>query len=137
MKTIYKLILSNPLIRKYLNKRFEIDPKNVKLGFINENGLWYADIKNWPKEFKAQCLMVGQAAKLLSFLSPNDNYITLSISTQKCPCLFSLIKYKEDDHGATYNCEKYGLPEIWLCNVTKFVFGEHPNELYINVVRED
>ena len=131
MKIIYRLILSNPLIRKYLNKRFGINPKEFELGFVREHGAWYADIKNWPKELKAQCLMIGEASYLLSYYAGSSDYIKFSITTEICDALFWLSKRKEDNHGATYICDNPNLNNVWLCNVTKFVFGKHPQDIYI------
>lgn len=134
MKTIYRLILSNYFVRKYLNKRFGINPKDFELGFVRENGAWYADIKNWPKQAKAACLMVGEASYLLSYYAGSNDYIKFNITTNACDHLAWLSKRKEDDHGATYICNNPGLSEVWLCNVTKFIFGEHPQNIYIKSI---
>lgn len=132
MENFYKLVLSNPLVRNYLNKKFGINPEFFELGFKKEDGLWYADIKNWPKHLKHNCLMVGGAAEFLENVpKSNPNYITYKVSLTERENFIHLIKKHEDSSGGTYYSDNATTPDMWLCNVTKFVFGEHPEEMWI------
>lgn len=126
-------IICNPLTQKILNKLFNINPNDFKLGFKKVNGLWYSDIKNWPKTFEANQQMVCGADKLLEELSNGNNYITLHIKTKPFKNSYHLVKIDEDTYGGTYECDKLDYT-IWLCNVTKFVMGKHPNDIYFNPI---
>jgi hypothetical protein len=52
--------------------------------------------------------------------------------------LIFLKETPEFDEGAYYHMESYmGLEfnlDVWLCDVTKFVFGEFPKIIYFNKV---
>lgn len=127
-------VICNPLVQKFLNKVFHINPNNFTLGFKKVNGLWYSDIKNWPKQFEARQQMVCGADSLLEYLAKGKDYITLHIETKPFKNSYRLIKVKEDDLGGTYICDNPNIPySIWLCNVTKFVMGKHPEDIYFSV----
>lgn len=131
------MVCSKP-VQKFLNKLFGVDPADFNLGFKKNSGLWYSDIKNWPKAFEANQLMVCGADKLLEHLSQGHAYITLNIQTSAPhdAGYFCLEKIDEDSMGGTYRLCDY--PEfdrtVWLCNVTKFVMGEHPDKIWFKVI---
>lgn len=49
---------------------------------------------------------------------------------------FLLDMEAHDDEGAFYNvmgCDRFD-GTIWLCNVTRAVFGEHPEKIWVTVI---
>ena len=126
------LLLGNPFIHKILTTIFNIDSSDFKLGFKREYKKWYSDIKHWPSRLEHHQLMVGGASLLLDTLSNGKNYITLRIKTKPFKGATHLKKVEEDLYGGTYMCNSLDY-SIWLCNVTKFVFGKHPNDIYFKV----
>lgn len=124
--------ICSPAVQKILNKIFNIDPNNFELGFKKVNNEWYSDIKNWPKAYEANQQMVAGADILLEKLSQGKNYITLQIKKESFPNSIHLSKIYEDSWGGTYESNELD-HTVWLCNVTKFVFGEHPQNIYFKV----
>ena len=128
--------ICNPAIQKLLNKVFKINPNDLELGFKKVNGEWYSDIKNWPKAYEERQLMVAGADKLLEYLSEGKDYITLHVKQENFPGATHLHKIKEDLYGGTYLVNREDIDyTVWLCNVTKFVYGKHPDNIYFEVVR--
>ncbi len=78
--------------------------------------------------------MVCGADKLLEHISEGHDYVKLNIRTSdpQDPAYICLDKIEEDEMGGTYRVCDY--PEftrtVWLCNVTKFVMGEHPQKIW-------
>lgn len=132
-----KMVCSKP-VQMFLNKLFNINPKDFNLGFKKKNNLWYADIKNWPQSHEANQLMVNGADDLLEYLSKGKKYITLNIKTEdpNNSEYICLEKIHEDSMGGTYKLKNH--PEfkntVWLCNVTKFVMGQHPDIIWFKVI---
>ncbi len=111
----------------------------MKLTFNKEDNKWYIDLPNYPGD-KADLQMVLGADTLLDKISNNTD--TTSIFVQLvvddiCDSDNKLTKYRElttdEGGGAIYFSEKYKF-ELWLCDVTKFVFGYFPNEVFYNVI---
>ncbi len=131
-------VVCSKFVQKFLNKLFGVNPANFNLGFKKKGRDWYSDIKNWPKAYEENQLMVCGADKLLEHLSGGHDYVKLNIRTSdpQDPAYICLDKIKEDEMGGTYNV--CGYPEftrtVWLCNVTKFVMGEHPQKIWFKVI---
>lgn len=127
--------ICNPTIQKILNKIFGINPNNFTLGFKKVNNRWYSDIKNWPKAYEERQLMVNGADTFLEYLSNGKDYVKLHIKTEDFPGSIHIHKVNEDEWGGTYIVQNKEIQghQLWLCNVTKFVFGEHPNDIYFEV----
>lgn len=103
--------------------------------YKDENSRWYADIPEWVEAGGTEddLEMVCGADLWLDELSGAANEITFTLSdTDK----FSnhLNRIARDEFGATYMAYKYYNEifnaQVWLCNVTKFVFGEFPEVIY-------
>jgi hypothetical protein len=113
---------------------------NNVLTFEKEkDGCWYIVLPEWT-ESHASLMMVGGADTLLDFLS--DGYCKVSLqvrdwwSGEDCLPVVYISERKpkgEDTFGGDYLVT--GLEyKIWLCNVTKYVFGGFfPPKLYIRV----
>lgn len=96
--------------------------------FFKQDGRWYADVPGHSLEDNE---MVFGADTALETLSEGGNEVTITVSDTPDPKCIIHFKMKEhDDYGATYTETDTG-SEIWICNVTHDVFGEHPEDLYI------
>lgn len=124
----------NPIVQKFLHKIFKINPDDFELGFKKVNGCWYSDIKNWPSAYEERQLMVAGADILLENISEGRDYVKLHVKTEDFPGATHLKKIEEDMYGGTYSSETID-HTVWLCNVTKFVFGKHPDDIFFEVVR--
>ena len=113
--------------------------RNFKF-YKEETGRWYVDLPEWEGE-KAELEMVMGADSFLEILSQGENevYVTLSdkeFETAEKLELIDLgrIEGVELGSGAWYSLKEYlNIPydmEMWLCDVTKFVFGDFPKVIY-------
>lgn len=108
--------------------------------FYKEGNNWYVDLPEW-KGAKSDLLMIGGADTMLDILSNNETEVTVIISKDHFAAADKLkfVKKAEDvGEGAYYNLETYKGEEknlsVFLCDVTLFVFGEFPDELYVQEV---
>ena len=119
----------------------------AKVRFFKQDNKWYADIPNHTLEENE---MVMGADVLLDFLSNGRNEVTVVFSNDKADQSRSYLKLKmksHDEEGAYYTiygkcladflnyaedvfCSMYE-PEVWICNVTHDMFGEHPEFICI------
>lgn len=109
------------------------------MNFYKENNQWFVDLPNWEGS-KADLQMVLGADTMLDTLSNNSDSVDLELSTifegetsdlvlrriNKLPALLG--------GGANYKSNKADY-NIWLCDVTKFVFGNFPKNIYINKIK--
>jgi len=116
----------------------------VKLDFYKENGNWYADV---PHSSKEENIMVGHCPEFLNAVAGDKERISFYLSEENVPstkeCLVGvMLRKKHDDSGATYSINVYNklanrVPyaltknDLWLCNVTHLIFGDHPDTIYI------
>jgi hypothetical protein len=112
--------------------------------YKDEMNWWFVDLPEWTGE-KWELQMVSGADTLLDILSDNGNEITLTMSTESVLEYDGILKFQElgriegleMGEGAWYSlfeCDKRKEPLIlWLCDVTKFVFGDFPNTIYIYI----
>lgn len=110
------------------------------LTFVHDSGFWYIDLPEW-KGSRNSLLMVGGADTLLEYLSQKHDKISLKIRNwwsgeDNIPIILTdaaSVNKTENETGATYLVKGMNL-EIWLCSVTKFVFGGFfPPKLYFQV----
>ena len=109
--------------------------------FYKENtGRWYVDLPEWEGE-KAELEMVSGADLFLDLLSQGEETVNVTLSTVSFEGSEVLeMKYLgalegwEMGTGAWYKLISYmGLEynlDMWLCDVTKFVFGSFPENIY-------
>lgn len=104
------------------------------LHFEKEKGGWFIVLPEWTGS-KADLAMVAGADKLLDVLALGANKVSLKVAQAPIDDFYRLTlkEYTPKEGGAIY--KTYGnkdFPkEIWLCDVTKFVFaGYMPTELY-------
>lgn len=103
--------------------------KEIK--FFRLNGRWYADIQNHTLEDNE--MIMGSEVLLEKFANGSDE-VTVKVSDKPIPdYLIRMYRTEHDSDGAWYQLVvmSYESEQIWICNVTHDVFGEHPEDLYI------
>jgi len=110
-----------------------------KLRFYKENNnRWFVDLPNWTGS-KYDLEMVAGADKMLEYMAEGEQQVWIILSEdefENSDKLYFIRLATEIDDGAFYKLEKYkgveiGL-EMWLCDVTKFVFGDFPKIIFIS-----
>ena len=116
-----------------------------KIRFFKQDDKWYADIPNHTLEDNE---MVMGADIALEYLANGKTEIYLTVTDENPGWNAPLILHRgeHDDEGAYYGVSGILLmdfldnfapmpigykPEIWICNVTHDVFGEHPEHIYL------
>jgi hypothetical protein len=103
-----------------------------KLTFNKELGKWYIDLPTWEGD-KEELEMVAGADILLDKLSNNEDTVSLFVSQEEVDDSIILKKKYNINGGADYKPVNTDIVySVWLCGVTKFVFGGiMPQMLYI------
>jgi hypothetical protein len=106
------------------------------LNFEKESTGWYIVLPEWNGS-KADLAMVCGADTLLDQLSQFRDKVSLEVHLEQLDESFIKLKKKNDCwfNGANYIVQSTN-HELWLCNVTKFVFGNLPDVIYFKVNRE-
>lgn len=103
----------------------------LELRFFKQGGRWYADVPDHTLEENEMVLGSEIALELLA----NGKYeLTLCLSDVAEPdYLLRMYRTEHDSDGAWYQLlvDSDTQQEIWICNVTHDVFGEHPEQIYI------
>ncbi len=128
--------------------RFSLTIKNMRLSFVKENNRWYINIPKWTGDHE-DLEMVAGADQLCEQLSKDGKTLTIDINSSDTydyidPEEITLIKLSEDN-GATYEVQDntwtinadfeptVDVEKIRISPVTKYVFGEYPKYIRINV----
>lgn len=106
--------------------RFYKDPDNN----------WYIDLPEWPGQ-KAELQMVCGADTMLEYMAEGNDIVFVYISEREFQGCDTLVMLPEVlPSGAYYLMQTMRGIEInlqmWLCDVTKFVFGKFPEKLYLS-----
>lgn len=108
-----------------------------KFRFYKEGNNWYVDLPSWTGP-KSDLLMIGGADTMLDIISNNGAEVTVFISEKKFDGATELTfkSFATDiGEGAYYLLETYEgntlNMSVFLCDVTKFVFGKFPEKLFI------
>jgi hypothetical protein len=112
--------------------------------FFKQDNKWYADVPNHSLEDNE---MVMGADIFLDAISAAGDTVFIKVTDEEPrQYLVHFHMKSHDDEGAYYNitgplyneyapmlAELYAgfEPEIWICNVTHAVLGEHPEDIYI------
>lgn len=110
--------------------------------FYKENsGEWYIYLAEWEGDKSALQMVLG-ADTLLDIMAQGENKILVRFSTEGFPSADLLewvnagIPDDNSESGATYKLQSYnGIDynfDVWLCDVTVFVFGEFPKYIYFS-----
>jgi len=97
-----------------------------------EDNKWYVDLPEWNGN-KAELEMVCGADTMLDIISQGENTTHITLSTEPFNDVKYQLSYLQDSaEGADYllTSELHTF-DVWLCRVTKFVFGELPKVIYL------
>jgi len=105
--------------------------------FIKEdNGRWYIDLPDW-QGVKADLEMVEGADTMLDYVGEGRNEVELTLAEEpfeNSTALRLIEDYKDHVGGGIYLLEEYEgktlNQQMWLCDVTRFVFGKLPPFIY-------
>ena len=111
--------------------------------FIKESGSWHIDFPACQPEFsKGDLALLEGAAVLLDFLSKGRPYVTFTIDTEPLEkaLALELLQHGEAPRGGGYyqmrnHRGRVLEPEVWLCDIPLFVFGDIPNRIYVRKER--
>ena len=110
-----------------------------KLRFYKESDhRWYVDLPEWEGS-KADLEMVSGADSMLEYMSEGEGevwlYLSDTIQDETWDELELTGLATDLGNGAYYELKEYNGIRInlkmWLCDVTKFVFGDFPKIIYI------
>ncbi len=96
------------------------------------NNRWFIDLPEWEGE-KDELEMVMGADTMLDILSQGDDIVFLTMSTESFDNYSYLLKLKDEIYeGGLYDLisDNFNF-EVWICSVTKFVFGYFPENIYL------
>lgn len=109
--------------------------------YVTSSAQWFIDLPEWEGDISDLQMVLG-ADTLLDMMAQGDQEVTVRFSTEGFPgadvmvWLHDNIEGYEDAGGATYEIKSFrGIDydlKLWLCDVTKFVFGEMPKHIYFN-----
>lgn len=112
-----------------------------ELKFIKLAGSWFAHIPDYPGHPDDLQMVLG-ADTLCESLNTNNSGIVDTIISDCCDDDYDLSldfiytttnnDFESRTTGAYYTINESG-SDIWLCNVTKYVFGKFPVSIYIKI----
>ncbi|AYL94666.1 DUF6717 family protein [Mucilaginibacter celer] len=108
--------------------------------FVKETGRWYIDLPDWPG-VKADLEMVEGADIMLDYVGEGSDVVELMLSEtlfDGSSTLKLIEDYAEHVGGGIYLLDEYNgvtlNQQMWLCDVTKYVFGGLPESIYFRKV---
>jgi len=120
--------------------------KTIRFFKINEGPQagWYADVPNHTLEENEMVAGSDTFLEEVDQMTNRDDevLVTCSDNNEAGTFIAKLLMKNHNQWGATYiltgpMAEKYDAIgfELWICNVTHDVLGEHPRSIYIHNVR--
>lgn len=134
---IIKTWLENTNLALSKDYNTELKYENSNTFYKDENSRWYASLPgtNFSKE---ELEMVSGADTMLDIMTQGDDGIRLWLSDEQIPNTeYVLDLLREDDnigggHYMLFDQSQYEFQfVVWLCDVTKHVFGKMPKRIYI------
>lgn len=128
--------------RRFFNHKCQesLNSNCIVLTFVKLGGRWYADVPGWEGSVSSLEMVAG-SDDFLDSLCKNNHFVTLEISLDNPAFTFQADLVDLTSFGGTY---KLSYPytrldgttsdKFWICNVTKYVFGEHPKKLYFKQI---
>ena len=113
--------------------------------FIREGNRWYIDVPEFLEQggSKADLEMVSGADTMLDMMAGGKNEVTLVIDITPFDDADELILTELCDPilgGGYYHIEQFENKKInqdlWLCDVTRFVFGDIPDRIFVKRVND-
>ena len=105
---------------------------------------WYADVPNHTLEENEMVAGSDTFLEEVDQMTDHDGevHITCSDNNETGSFLAKLLMKNHNQFGATYiltgpMAEKHAAVgyELWICNVTHDVLGEHPRSIYIHEIK--
>tara|TARA_R110000796_G_scaffold126793_4_gene241780 strand:+ start:3887 stop:4210 length:324 start_codon:yes stop_codon:yes gene_type:complete len=93
---------------------------------------WYVVLPEWTGD-KSELEMVLGADIFLDILAQGETQVNATMSTEPFEGFkYTLTFINYEGGGGNYHLqsEYYDFP-VWLCEVTKFVFGDLPENIYV------
>lgn len=113
-----------------------------KLTFIKLAGKWFVHLPDYLGHYSDLEMVLGADVMCDMIDTFETGSIAVTVSDEPFDSVFSTREYTLDfvnsatsngeQDGANYRLREYKL-DVWLCNVTKYVFGEFPATIYIVV----
>ena len=111
--------------------------------FIHEGTRWFIDVPEYLEQGgnKADLEMISGADTMLDIIADDKDEVTLEINTGPFEGADELILTELCDPilgGGYYHMKRFENKEVdrdvWLCDVTRFVFGDIPDKIYVKRV---
>lgn len=106
----------------------------MRLQFYREENKWYVSVPTWIGS-KDELEMVCGADTMLDILSKGEESVWLELSPEKITDHKAELHLQDIDESGGYYDLWYGDDkmefDVWLCNVTLFVFGKFPEKIFI------
>lgn len=102
--------------------------------FVKEqDSRWFIDIPGWPEEARDALEMVCGADTMLDIIAQGETEVWLSFSEEIFfDYKIELSYIRPEEGGAWYNLKsELHEFEVWLCQVTEYVFGKLPEKIYV------
>jgi len=104
------------------------------LKFCKEGNRWYVDLPEWTGR-KSALLMVAGAHTLLELMADGKDEVNIYVDEENFEGAEHLTLIKKCWwNGADYRIETYEnyylYLKVWLCDVTKYVLGRFPKDIY-------
>ncbi|MFY7797331.1 MAG: DUF6717 family protein [Bacteroidia bacterium] len=111
-------------------------PQTHTFDFYKDNTGWYIDFPAFIEQglgTKGDLAMVSGADAMLEYLGQGNERVHLVFSNMAMTDYrFQMKMIHHNQWGATYSTNVDAVPFVWLCNVTKVVFGgAHPREIFV------
>lgn len=99
--------------------------------FYKQHNKWYINLPDYPGNIEDLEMVLG-ADTLLDILSENTNTVDIILSLQPFEHSHELQFILDECNGGRYQVisNEHNF-ELWLCDVTTFVFGFLPKIIYI------
>lgn len=113
----------------------------IKLRFVKLGTKWFVDLPLYEGDVNDMQMVFG-ADTMLELYSGGRREYEIGLRTDESDCISEanagesaeLIKLREDADGATYFVKsRLYRDELWLCPVTKYVFGEYPDTIKLSI----
>ena len=106
------------------------------LEFEKEENKWYVVLPEWTGE-KRELQMVAGADTLCDILAKGQKRFKVKAETRHNPGADYYLKRKLVAYGSFYKATDGNTGEsatVWLCPVTKYIFGNYPKSLTIKLL---
>ena len=112
--------------------------------FVRENGEWYIDLPEYLEQggSKGDLQMVSGADTMLDIIAEEKDEVALQIDTRPIEGADELLLTELCDPvlgGGYYHLKQFESKKVerdlWLCDVTRFVFGDIPERIYIRNIQ--